>query len=227
MVKIAEIFTSTQGEGRNAGAAAIFIRLSGCNLKCPFCDTDHSGDAMKEQEVANLVMDLRKDADINLVIFTGGEPSLQLDSMKSIIEYMRAKGYEGTFAVESNGTCPPRRFREIGVEFVTISPKVLWVDNKAASQCMDTWVDASEIKCLYDTTKDEEELRLFLNSIANAVENDSREGSIKPFLYLQPITDHNDSAMTDKNIQAVLTYITRVDSRWKISMQLQNIWKVR
>lgn len=227
MVKIAEIFTSTQGEGRNAGAAAIFIRLSGCNLKCPFCDTDHSGYEMKEQEVANLVMDLRKYAGINLVIFTGGEPSLQLDSMKSIIEYMRAKGYGGTFAVESNGTCPPRRFREIGVEFVTISPKVLWVDNKAASQCMDTWIDASEIKCLYDTTKDEEELRLFLNSIANVVENDARADSVKPFLYLQPITDHNDSAMTDKNINAVLIYITHTDSRWKISMQLQNIWKVR
>lgn len=224
MVQIAEIFRSTQGEGRNAGAAAIFVRLSGCNLKCPFCDTDHSGNSWDEINVARAVMDLRKDANINLVIFTGGEPSLQLSSIKTIINTMEGMGYIGTFAVESNGTCDPDRFKEIGINFVTISPKCLWTDAEIASSLKDTWAKASEIKCLYDTTKHPAELSEFLNSVADKV---TLKPGIKAQLYLQPITDHNDPKMTEQNIQAVLSYITCVDSRWKISMQLQNIWKVR
>lgn len=223
MVKIAEIFRSTQGEGRNAGCAAVFVRLSGCNLKCPFCDTDHSGKEMNESAVAHEVMGLRKDADIDLVIFTGGEPSLQLKSMKIIIKKMKEDGYFGTFAVESNGTCEPGEFRAIGVDFVTISPKCLWVSNPAAAEKFDSWADASEIKCLFDTTKNPQELRKFLDDVASSVASSGSDA----YLYLQPITDHKDDAMTQKNILAVLHYITREDSRWAISMQLQNIWNVR
>jgi organic radical activating enzyme len=223
MVKIAEIFRSTQGEGRNAGCAAVFVRLSGCNLKCPFCDTDHSGKEMDESAVAHEVMELRKDADIDLVIFTGGEPSLQLKSMETIIKKMYGDGYIGTFAVESNGTCKPGEFRAIGVDFVTISPKCLWVSNPAAAEKFDSWADASEIKCLFDTTKNPQELRKFLDDVASSVASSGSDAH----LYLQPITDHKDDAMTQKNIRAVLHYITHEDSRWAISMQLQNIWNVR
>ena len=223
MVKIAEIFRSTQGEGRNAGRAAVFVRLSGCNLKCPFCDTDHSGKEMDESAVVHEVMKLRKDADINLVIFTGGEPSLQLKSIETIINKMKEDGYIGSFAVESNGTCNPGEFRAIGIDFVTISPKCLWVSNPVAGEKFDSWADASEIKCLFDTTKDPQELRRFLDDVASSVASSGSDA----YLYLQPITDHTDDAMTQRNIHAVLDYITCEDSRWVISMQLQNIWNVR
>lgn len=220
MVKIAEIFRSTQGEGRNAGSAAVFIRLSGCNLKCPFCDTDHSGKDMEEADVAREVMNLRKDANINLVIFTGGEPSLQMGAMHKIISIMENLGFIGTFAVESNGTCDPKEFKSIGIDFVTISPKNLWVDNAVSSSKVETWGSASEIKCLYDTSKEPGVMHEYLSNIANAAGRNT-------WLYLQPITDHKDPKVTERNIQNVLAYITCVDSRWKISMQLQNIWNVR
>ena len=223
MVKIAEIFNSTQGEGFHAGHAAVFIRLSGCNLKCPFCDTDHSGFDMEESEVVSRVETLRGHANVNLVIFTGGEPSLQMDSIKAIIDGLKANGYKGTFAVESNGTCPPAKFREAGIDFVTISPKCLWVSNPIASGIKDQWSDASEIKCLYDTTLDPEVLHSFLNEVASL----SEKAPHKPHLYLQPITDHKNDEQTHINIHAVLNYITLVDARWSISMQLQNIWHVR
>ena len=223
MVKIAEIFNSTQGEGFHAGHAAVFIRLSGCNLKCPFCDTDHSGYDMEESDVVRRVETLRASACINLVIFTGGEPSMQMDSIKTIIAGLEANGYKGIFAVESNGTCPPSKFYEAGINFVTISPKCLWVSSPKASEIKAQWSDASEIKCLYDTTLDPEVLHSFLNEVASL----SEKASQKPRLYLQPITDHKNDEQTHININAVLRYITLVDSRWCISMQLQNIWHVR
>lgn len=223
MAKIAEIFKSTQGEGRNAGCAAVFVRFSGCNLKCPFCDTDHSGEKYDDCDVAVEVMELVKKSGIKLIIFTGGEPSLQLESMRTIINEIKARGFNGRFAVETNGTCDPTRFHEIGVNFVTISPKCLWVDDPITTDRIDTWVNAQEIKCLYDTTMDVEVLHSFLDDIARR----ANTCAIKPLLYLQPITDHADASMTAKNIQAVLSYITEVNSEWMISMQLQNIWNVR
>lgn len=225
MVKIAEIFRSTQGEGYNAGHAAIFIRLSGCNLKCPFCDTDHSGQEMDESDVAKDAMSLRKDADINLVIFTGGEPSLQMAQMRNIIVHMEHMGYIGTFACESNGTCSPLDLKNIGIDFVTISPKCLWVSSPAAKDKMSTWTYASEIKCLYDTSLEIGKLHGFLDSIYDSVKES--QGSTRPKLYLQPVTDHDNPEQTEANIQAVLSYITCINSDWQISMQLQNIWNVR
>ena len=66
-------------------------------------------------------------------------------------------------------------------------------------------------------------MRKFLDEVASSVASSGSDAC----LYLQPITDHKDDAMTQKNIQAVLHYITCEDSRWVISMQLQNIWNVR
>ena len=53
-IKVNEIFYSLQGEGRNTGRAAVFVRMSGCNRKCPFCDTDFEKfTEMTEQDIVN------------------------------------------------------------------------------------------------------------------------------------------------------------------------------
>src|SRR5215469_2954457 len=78
---ITEIFKSIQGEGTHAGLPCIFVRLTGCNLRCTWCDTAyafHGGKKMSVEEVFGRVEALRGDAvGVRLVELTGGEPLLQ------------------------------------------------------------------------------------------------------------------------------------------------------
>ena len=98
-MRVNEIFYSLQGEGFFTGTPSIFIRFSGCNLKCPFCDTDHSPHTeMSPQEIAKA----SSAYPATHVVLTGGEPSLQVT--EELIELLHA---EGKFvAIETNGTHP-------------------------------------------------------------------------------------------------------------------------
>lgn len=110
--RVNEIFYSIQGEGRNTGRPAVFIRLSGCNRRCPFCDTDHATwRPMEADAVAAAVARFPA----RFVVITGGEPLLQLEA--SLIERLKEAGYE--IAVETNGSLPVPE----GVDWVTCSPK--------------------------------------------------------------------------------------------------------
>ena len=76
MRKINEIFYSLQGEGFHTGTPAVFVRFSGCNLKCSFCDTQHEeGVLMSDEEILAEVVKYPAVT----VILTGGEPSLWID----------------------------------------------------------------------------------------------------------------------------------------------------
>lgn len=107
-----EIFYSLQGEGYFTGTPAVFLRLSGCNLRCGFCDTDHS--ASTPMEIDSLINALLSYPSRHLVI-TGGEPSLQIDRL--LIEVAHDAGF--FVQVETNGTRP----LPDNVDWVTCSPK--------------------------------------------------------------------------------------------------------
>lgn len=112
MRKINEIFYSLQGEGYHTGTPAVFIRFSGCNLKCAFCDTQHEEGVMMIDE--EILAEVRK-YPARMVILTGGEPSIQIDG--SLIDALHEAGKY--VAVETNGTRP----LPAGVDWVTCSPK--------------------------------------------------------------------------------------------------------
>ena len=112
MRKINEIFYSLQGEGFHTGTPAVFIRFSGCNLKCPFCDTHHEeGTLMSDEEI---LAEVRK-YPARTVILTGGEPSLWID--EELINLLHQAGK--FICIETNGTRP----LPDGVDWITCSPK--------------------------------------------------------------------------------------------------------
>lgn len=112
MYKINEIFYSLQGEGYFTGTPAVFLRFSGCNRRCPFCDTDFA--SYIEMSTGDIIAKISKYPSRHLVI-TGGEPTLQLDS-----ELVRAIKNEKFFIqIETNGSNPVPS----GVDWITCSPK--------------------------------------------------------------------------------------------------------
>lgn len=117
-MKVNEIFYSIQGEGANSGMAAVFIRLSGCNLKCPFCDTDFMAyTEMSETEIVEQVNKIARKC--NNVVITGGEPTIVDTEM--LIDLLHANNY--FVMMESNGTRQP----PYNLDWLTISPKEQYV----------------------------------------------------------------------------------------------------
>lgn len=132
---INEIFYSLQGEGRWAGRAAIFVRFSGCNLKCPFCDTDFK--EHKAMTAKDILGELLKYSQCNFVVLTGGEPTLQVTD--ELLDMLHANNYY--VAMETNGT----REVSLKVDWVTVSPKKAYVKEGGV------WVmTADEVKVVYD-----------------------------------------------------------------------------
>jgi 7-carboxy-7-deazaguanine synthase len=105
---ITEIFKSIQGEGTRAGLPCIFVRLTGCNLRCTWCDTAyafHGGQKMTVEDVLERVEALNRRRDgvprgVPLVEITGGEPLLQKETI-ALGEYLLAAGY--TVMIETSG----------------------------------------------------------------------------------------------------------------------------
>ena len=131
---VKEIFKTLQGEGAQAGRAAVFCRFAGCNLwsgreedragaVCRFCDTDFVGTdgpgggrfVTAEALAAAIDAAWAGNAPQRFVVFTGGEPLLQLDP--ALIDAVHALGFE--IAVETNGTQEPAD----GIDWLCVSPK--------------------------------------------------------------------------------------------------------
>ena len=130
MYRVNEIFFTLQGEGAHSGIPAVFVRFSGCNLKCPWCDTEFAEyTEMSAEEIVATALDYY-DADTEgrrkMCVLTGGEPSLQVDT--TLIEALHAAGFY--ICIETNGTRPLPE----GIDWITCSPKALSLQHAAASQ---------------------------------------------------------------------------------------------
>jgi 7-carboxy-7-deazaguanine synthase (Cx14CxxC type) len=137
MYTVKELFPTLQGEGAHAGRAAVFCRFSGCNLwsgreedrataVCQFCDTDFVGSdgagggkfetaSLLAQTIEEVWNSTLAGPQQRYVVFTGGEPLLQLDA--ALVDALHAKGF--TVAIETNGTIKVPK----GVDWVCVSPK--------------------------------------------------------------------------------------------------------
>ena len=209
--KVKEAFYTLQGEGAQAGRAAVFLRFTGCNLwsgreedrhaaVCKFCDTDFigtngaNGGRYTTEECAELVSSLwpgdpasKKVPGVPYVVCTGGEPLLQLD--EPLISALQSRGFE--VAVETNGTLPV----PAAIDWVCVSPK-------ADADLVVTRGD--ELKLVYPQTE------------ANAQPERFTKLDFQHF-FLQP----KDEAGRD-NTAATVAYCM-AHPQWRVSLQTHKI----
>ena len=136
--KVNEIFYSLQAEGTYAGCAAVFIRLCGCNLQCPWCDTKYhtKGEFYTKEEIEEKVNYLTHGDKNVIIVFTGGEPTLQLKEDEPLLkDYYKC--------IETNGTNKVPSW----INWITCSPKSD-IDFKAIGRM------PNEIKVVYEYGRD-------------------------------------------------------------------------
>lgn len=142
---INEIFSTLQGEGFYTGRPSIFIRFSGCNIKCPFCDTLHQKSRLYTLD--QICEQMNVWPNIRHVVLTGGEPGLQVD--EALIAALHKAGKY--VAIETNGTLPIPP----NIDWITCSPKVEWCNVPLVLNKCD------ELKVVY--IGDEQDLSSYLN----------------------------------------------------------------
>lgn len=112
-IPVLEIFTSPQGEGSEMGYLVTFVRLAGCNLRCPWCDTKESW------EVGNCRMtfdEVLMQIDATRIVITGGEPCMHRN-VSDLVDFLKVHGYH--VSMETNGTLPtPKK-----LDWCVVSPK--------------------------------------------------------------------------------------------------------
>ena len=193
-----EIFYSLQGEGSRAGTPNVFIRLSGCNLNCWFCDTEfETGEVYSLDQIADQIAEYP----CKNIIWTGGEPALQLTG--EIVRYFKDRGYYQ--AVESNGTRP----LPANLDFVTCSPKQV----TAARLKINFPNGVSEMKCLFN-----EEPEFLIDELPRAAH-----------YFLSPVFLGKEKERMDMDqsiLKACIDYIL-THPGWQLSIQQHKIWNIR
>lgn len=210
MYHINEIFYSLQGEGYWTGTPAVFVRFSGCNLRCPWCDTDYSASTpMSAEQICEAVRDLLPDTEGAIVVLTGGEPTLQVDT--ALCQALHAMGLR--LHMETNGTSDKWQVASgkwqvasgklqpetcnlqlgTGIDWVTCSPKEY-------GELLLT--EADEVKIVY-TGQDVEAIRARIRA---------------PHYFLQPCSGQN----TDE----VINYI-KAHPHWRLSLQTHKMLQIR
>lgn len=158
MFQVSEIYRAMQGEGWHSGMPCTLIRLQGCNLRCPFCDTKYTwdpkgGESMTLQELSDRARLYHHDGDIFLI--TGGEPTMQpnLDHLAAMLRS------SGPVHLETSGTLPLPNSDSFS--WITVSPKPPHIVNPAL------YARANELKWLVGTNEDVDALRAWLKKITH------------------------------------------------------------
>lgn len=213
--EVSEIFYSVQGEGLNAGRAAFFVRLSGCNLNCSFCDTPqrNSGQWMRRSSIHQKLSDLADVHRVNLfsagLVITGGEPTLQIDKplldLASMFQWCD---------IETNGTNPLGP--ELAIPGYKRPPNVrISVCPKSLDVLAEMMVDASQIKLLVPSPFPIDEALTFLIAWK----------TLGCAIFLQPL-DEKDEEKNRCNLDTCLAMVKK--HPWlRLSVQLHKLLAFR
>lgn len=200
-MRVNETFLSLQGEGFFTGTPAFFLRLSGCNLACPFCDTQHQTfTEMTEEEIVGEACRHKP----RHIVITGGEPALQLT--QSLVDKLHEAGF--FIQVETNGTLPLPE----GIDWVTVSPKTAPLYLPQGGEY------PNELKVIYmgkDTDPDD---------IASPLLGRGRE-RLGVRLFLQPL-DTGDEERNQAILRDTIAYVLE-HPEWSLSLQTHKMLGIK
>lgn len=178
-----EIFYSLQGEGVSSGVPSIFVRTSGCNLQCYWCDTDYTWNwrgtnyrhvrdldtldnkherqqvqiRMRADEIADRIQSLK----CFNVIFTGGEPLLQQKKLTEVANLLWSRNPAYEFEVETNGTLVPEDSFDAIIHRYNVSPKLgnsrLTVDSRLCPDSLQWFAGSSKATFKFVVTSPDDE----------------------------------------------------------------------
>lgn len=171
---LTEIFSSLQGEGYWTGTPVTFIRFSGCNMNCSFCDTDHR---VRFFARADEVMEKVAEQGMRRVVLTGGEPLLQIKTENDpLLKCLKAASY--SIHLETNGTIP-LPVRPVSLfDWVTVSPKGKQVIT-AGNELKVVYMDGVDLQTYEKNTQFD-------------------------WYFVQPMWQHDGSCRPEKAVQAVM-----------------------
>jgi 7-carboxy-7-deazaguanine synthase len=115
-MRVTEIFFSIQGEGTRAGLPCVFVRFTGCDLRCGYCDTTYAFHGGREMSRPEILAEIRRHP-CRLVLLTGGEPMLQKD-LPELTRELLSSGYQ--VAIETHGQRPLDRLPDEAIRIADV-----------------------------------------------------------------------------------------------------------
>jgi organic radical activating enzyme len=208
-----EVFHSIQGEGHHAGCAAVFIRLAGCNYKCPWCDTDFK---MKYQSFEDAIVSEVDKFQCHFIVITGGEPTIH--DLVPLLTCLRQDS-QRFIAIETNGTNPQRlhKYKSQGLlDWITVSPKNMQFSNNSKFRSNKDSKD--EIENVRRSIMLADELKVVLDGQVdpNSFLEYARDKRDKNRLYIQPLSE---------NMKPAVEFVMK-NQDWRLSLQMHKILKM-
>lgn len=206
-MKINEIFYSIQGEGKNSGVPTIFIRTSGCNLRCSYCDTIYAYENGEEFKPDHILKELKKHNCKNVSI-TGGEPLLQKD-LEYLLEILIQNNYN--ISIETNGSIDI-------IHLTKYDNVIISLDIKCPSSNMSGKMVFNNI--LYLREKDQLKMIIKNRNDYEYAKKIIKNYKIKCPIFLQPVWGENPKKLANWILQDNLNVI--------LSLQLHKlIWGLK
>lgn len=203
VLDVHSIFYTIQGEGPFTGRPAVFVRLAGCNLQCPSCDTDYTN-GRKHLTIEEILYQIQKTAENAavqpMVVITGGEPFRQ--NITLLCAALVLNGV--TVQIETNGTLAPPL--DLQGHYVWANFKLHIVCSPKAGK-INQWIEQNAICFKYvlshDSVAEDGLPILALNHTAKPLVYRPQPSSWRPLIYLQPM-DAKDETINNLNIAAVV-----------------------
>ena len=207
---VSEVFKSIQGEGVHMGMPAIFVRLAGCNLSCEFCDTDHRTllGEISAYSIAERVIELCPPGRCNLIVITGGEPTLHpVEELAAVIRQMHKDELDSDcwIELETNGSVRNIKMHA-DIDFISISPKTKFYELKQG------WCTSLKVLFPY-----------LIDGTIEVIPTSWDLEKLKPrWKGLQPITTADGMV----NIVAASAELEKLPGDWHLSVQLHKLINV-